>query len=47
MQWESAAHQRSGKPGSTLPVGYGSTSKLGPTVRGWAPPWTVRRSGFT
>ena len=28
MQCESAAHQRSGKPGSTLPVGYGSTSKL-------------------
>ena len=36
----------SGKPGSTVPVGYGSTSNSGPTVSGWAPPWIELRSGL-
>ena len=36
----------SGKPGSTVPVGYGSTVKSGPTVSGDAPPWIALAVGL-
>ena len=44
MQCDRAAHQRSGNPGSTVPVGYGSSSNSWPFGSGEAPPWTGART---